>query len=107
MLRAVDQRAEKHQKAWHHDERREQREQNRLDEAQRHIGAELELHEQHCHKAADGREAARTDLGNRLAQRNDDGLAQRQQPVLLFKSVAEDDGVVDGQRQLQDACDRV
>ena len=33
MLRAVDQRAEKHQKAGHHDERREQREQNRLDEA--------------------------------------------------------------------------
>ena len=98
MLRTVDQRAEEHQKAGHHDERREQREQDRLDEAQRHIGAELELHEQHRHKAADGRETARTDLGDRLAQRDDDGLTQRQQPVLLFKSVAEDDGVVDGQR---------
>ena len=107
VLRAVDQRAEKHQKAWHHDERRQQREENGFDEAQRHIGTELELHEEHRDKAADGREAARTDLGDRLAQRDDDGLTQRQQPVLFFKSVAEDDGVVDGQRQLQDACDRV
>ena len=98
MLRAVDQRAEKHQKAGHHDERCEQRKQDRLDEAKRHIGAELELHEEHRDKAADGREAARTDFGDRLAQRDDDGLTQRQQPVLLFKSVAEDDGVVDGQR---------
>ena len=107
VLRAVDERAEEHQKARHHDKRREQREENGFDEAQGHIGAELELHEQHGHKAADGRQAARADLRDGLAQRDDDGLAQRQELVLLLEPVAEDDGVVDRQCQLQNTRDRI
>lgn len=99
----VDKRAEEHQQARHDNERREQREENGFDEAQRHIGAELELHEEHGDQTADGRERAGADLGDGLAQRHNDRLAQRQGAVLLLEAVAEDDGVVDGERQLQDA----
>ena len=103
MLRAVDERAEEHQKPRHHDERGEQRKENGFDEAQRHIGAELELHEEHGDQTADGRERAGADLGDGLAQRHNDRLAQGQGAVLLLEAVAKDDGVVDGERQLQDA----
>ena len=107
MLCAVNERAEEHQKPRHHDERGEQRKENGFDKAQRHVGAELELHEKHCNETADGRQAARADLGNGLAQRDDNGFAQRQQPVFLLEAVAEDDGIVDGERQLQNARDGV
>ena len=107
MLRAVDERAKEHQKPRHDDERREQREHDRFDEAEGHIGSELELHEEHGDKATDGREAARADLGDGFAQRDDDGLAQGQELVLFLEAVAEDDGIVDGERKLQDARDGV
>ena len=99
----VDKRAEEHQQARHDNERREQREENGFDEAQRHIGAELELHEEHGDQTADGRERAGADLGDGLAQRHNDRLAQGQGAVLLLEAVAKDDGVVDGECQLQDA----
>ena len=103
MAGLVDKRAEEHQQARHDNERREQREENGFDEAQRHIGAELELHEEHGDQTADGRERTGADLGDGLAQRHNDRLAQGQGAVLLLEAVAKDDGVVDGERQLQDA----
>ena len=103
MASLVDKRAEEHQQARHDNERREQREENGFDEAQRHIGAELELHEEHGNQTADGRERAGADLGDGLAQRHNDRLAQGQGAMLLLEAVAKDDGVVDGERQLQDA----
>lgn len=41
--------------------------------------------------------------GMDLAQRHNDRLAQGQGAVLLLEAVAKDDGVVDGECQLQDA----
>ena len=107
VLRPVDEGAEQHQKARHHHEGGQQREQDGFDEAQGHIGAQLELHEQHGHQTADGGQAAGADLGDGFAQGDDDGLPQVQQPVFLLEAVAEDDGVVDRQRQLQNTGDGV
>ena len=105
--RPVDERAEQHQQARHHHEGGKQREQNGFNEAQGHVRAKSELHEQHGHQTADGGQAAGADLRDGLAQGHDHRLPQRQQTVLLLEAVAEDDGVVDGQRQLQNTGDGV
>ena len=64
---AVDERAEEHQQPRHHKKRRQQREGDGLNEADGHVRAELELHEQHRDHAADRGEAARADLRDGLA----------------------------------------
>ena len=58
--------AEDHQEARHHQENGEQGEQDGLDQADGHIRAQLELHEHHGDQAADGGQAARPDLRDRL-----------------------------------------
>ena len=99
--------SEEHQQAGHDHEHREHRKEDGLDEADGHIGADAELHEQHSHKAADGGQGAGADLGDALAQGLDDGLLQRHGLVFFLEVVAEDDSVVQRQRQLQDVRDRV
>ena len=99
--------SEEHQQAGHDHEHREHRKEDGLDEADGHIRADAELHEQHSHKAADGGQGAGADLGDALAQGLDDGLLQRHGLVFFLEVVAEDDGVVQRQRQLQDVRDRV
>ena len=105
--RLVHQRTEEHQQSRHEHKHGEQRVEDRLDETDAHVGTEAELHEQHRHQTADGREAAGADLGDALAQRNDRRLTGGQGLVLLLEAVAEDDRVVQRQRQLEDARDRV
>ena len=105
--RPVNQRSEEHQKPRHHDERRQKRKSDRFDQADCHIGTELELHEQHRDQTADGGKTARANLRNRLAERQNDRLADGKRLMFFFKAVAEDDRVVDGKTQLQDTCDGV
>ena len=62
----VDQRAEEHQQSRHHDERGQQRIGDGLDQADGHIRAKAELHEQHGDQAADRGQAARADLRDGL-----------------------------------------
>ena len=105
--RPVDERPEENQQTRHHNERRQKREANRLNEANGHIRTEPELHEEHRDQAADGGKRACADFRNGFTQRENDRLADGKRLMLLFKAVAEDDGVVDGQRQLQNARNRV
>ena len=100
MRGAVDERAEEHQQPRHHEERGQQRIGDGFDQADGHVGAELELHEQHRNHAADRGEAARADLRDGLAERGDDGLADGEEAVLFLEVVAEDDRVVDGEGKL-------
>ena len=99
--------AEEHQQTRHDHEHRDHREEDGLDEAGSHIRADLELHEQHGHQTADGGQGAGADLRDALAQRLDDSFLQRHGLVLFFKVVAEDDGIVQRQGQLQDVRHRV
>ena len=107
MVRAVDGLGEGDEQARHQQEDRGEAQQDRLDEHHAHIHAEPELHEGQGQQAGDGGEAAGGDLGNGLAQRGDGGLPGRLVLMLLHVAVAEDDGVVDGQRELQDDGDGV
>ena len=103
VLRLFDPGPEEHQKAGHEDEHGKQGEKDRLDEADAHVRAKAELHEDHRHQTAHRGEAAGADFRDALAQRLDDRLAQRQGLVLLLESVAQDHRVVQRQRQLQNA----
>ena len=105
--RPVNKRPKENQQARHHNERRQKCEANRLNEADGHIRAESELHEEHRDQAADGGKRARADFRNGFTQRENDRLADGKRLMLLFKAVAEDDGVVDGKRQLQNARDGI
>ena len=105
--RPVDERPKENQQARHHNERRQKRKADRLNETDGHIGAKAELHEEHGNKTADRRKRTRADFRNRFTERENDRLADGKRLMLLFKTVAEDDGVVDGQRQLQNARDGI
>ena len=103
----VHQGAEQHQQSGHHHKHRQQGEQDGFDEADGHVGADAELHEHHGHQSANGGEGAGADLRDGLAQCHDGGLPNGQGLVLILESVAEDDGVIQGQRQLQNTGDGV
>ena len=99
--------AKDHQKARHDEEHRQNGVGDGLDEADGHIRADLELHEHHGHQTAHGGQTAGRDLRDALGQRFNDRFLQRQGLVFLTEVVGEDDGVVQRQRQLQNARDRV
>ena len=105
--RLLHQIAHEHQQARHHRKHGEQGEEDRLDEADGHIGAELKLHEHHGDQAADGGEARRADLRDGLGQRDDHRIAQVVGLVLLLEAVAVDDRIVQRQGQLEDRGDGV
>ena len=107
MVRLVHQRSEEHEQTRHDEENRAQREEYRLDQADSHIRAYLELHEQHGDETADGRQARRSYLRDALGERLYDRLAQLMSLSFLLIPVDEDDGIVQRQRQLEYARDRV
>ena len=97
----------KHQQARHQGKDREHAEQNGLDEDNAHVKAYPELHEHHSGQTRNGGKAAGRDGGNGGAHRCDAGLPVLGVLPLLQKAVEHDDGVVDGQRQLQNHGHRV
>ena len=96
-----------HQQARHQGKDRKHAEQNGLDEHDAHVKADAELHEHHGGQAGDGGEAAGGDGGNGGADCRDAGLPVPGIFPLLQKAVEHDDGVVDGQGQLQHHGHRV
>ena len=107
MARGVDLLAEEHEKAGHEEEHGKEREEDGFNQADAEVKAQAELHKEHGHQTADRREAAAADLRHGLAERDDDRLADGKLFMLLLIAVAEDDGVVDRQRQLQHDRDGV
>ena len=96
-----------HEQARHQGKDREHAEQNGLDEHDTHVKADAELHEHHGGQARDGGEAAGGDGGDGGADRRDAGLPVPGVLPLLQEAVEHDDGVVDGQGQLQHHGHRV
>ena len=99
--------AKQHQQAGHDHKDRQHGEEDGLDEADAHICADLELHEQHSHQTADGGQRAGADLGDAFGGGLDDGLLQLKTLLFLLEVVAEDDGVVQRKGQLQNVRHRV
>ena len=107
MLGRIDPAAEQHQQAGHQRKHREQAEQDRLDQHHGHIQADAKVHKAQGSQAADGGQRARRDLGNGLRQSRNARLARGLRLVLIAEAVAQNNGVVDSQRQLQHHRDRV
>ena len=103
----VNQLAEQDQQAGHQRENAEHTEQDGLDQHRGKVAADAEVHEGQRGQTADGCQRGGGDLGDRLGEGRNTGLAGGQRLMLITEAVAEDDGVVDGQRQLQDNGDRV
>ena len=103
VLGPIHQRTEQHQKSRHHNKNRQECKQDRFNETNRHIRADAELHKHHGDQSADGGQAARANLRDCLAQRHNHRLANRKKLVLLLVPVAENDGVVKRQSQLENA----
>ena len=101
MVGLVDALGEEHQKAGHQGEYGEQAEENGLDQHGAHIIAQPEAHERHGQQAGNGGQAGTGNLRDGLAQCLNAGLTGRQMFPLLGEAVTQNDGVVDGQRQLQ------
>ena len=59
------------------------------------------MHEGQRGQTADGGQRGGGDLGDCLGEGRNTGLAGGQRLMLIAEAVAEDNGVVDGQRQLQ------
>ena len=104
MLGFLHPRPEEHQEAGHEHKHGQKREQHGFNQVDRHIRADLKLHEHHGDQAADGGQAAGADFRNALAQGGDGRLPDGQTVLpLLLEPVAQNDRVVQGQRQLQNA----
>ena len=103
----VDQPGEGHQQARHQQKHRAQAEQNGLDQHHADIVAQLILHEAQGQKAGYRGEAAGGDLRYGLAQSGNGRLSCRLVFVLLHIAVAENNGVVNGQGQLEHDGDGV
>ena len=97
----VDEAAEAHQKSRHQCEHGQQAQHDGLHQDQAQVIADAELHEAHGAQSRQRGQGAAGDLGDGLAQGGDDCLPGPQVLPLLGIAVAEDDGVVDGQCQLQ------
>ena len=107
MCRTVDQSGEHHQQSRHQAEHRKQADENRLDEHEAHVRAQLILHKGEGKQPGNGGKAAAGNFGDGLAQRGNSGLARLLIGLLLGEAVAEDDRIVDCQRQLQHQRDGV
>ena len=103
MLCFFNQWPKQHQQARHDNKYRQQCIEDGLDQADAHVRADLELHEEHGAQAADGGEGTGTDLRDGLAERCDGGFPGGQCLVLLLEAIAENDGVVQRQCQLKNA----
>ena len=101
MLGFLHPRPEEHQEAGHEHKHGKQGKQHGFNQVDGHIRADLELHEHHGDQAADGGQAAGADFRNALAQGGDGRLPDGQTVLpLLLEPVAQNDRVVQGQRQL-------
>ena len=100
--------AEEHEEPRHEQEDAQHGAHDALGQDDAHVEADAQLHEHEGHQARNGGEAGGGDLHDGLAQRGDVGLTGVQTVVpLLHVPVTEDDGVVDGQRQLEHHGDGV
>ena len=97
----VDEGAEQHQQTGHQGEHRQKAQKDRLDQHDGHVHTDGELHEAQGRQSADGGQGGGADLRNGLAQGGDGRLPGAQSLMLVGESVAQYDGVVDGQSQLQ------
>ena len=102
VLRAIHGLAEEDQQRGHEQKHRQKAAQDGLDQAHAHVHAEAEFHEGHGRQARDGGQAAGKDLRNGGGQRLLRRLADPKRLMLLLIAVAEDDGVVHRERELQD-----
>ena len=98
---AVNEPGEAEQQAGHQGEHCQQAEHNGLHQHQSQVLANAELHKAHGAQAGEGGHGAAGDLRNGFAQGGHHGLPGLQVFPLLGIAVAEDDGVIDGQGQLQ------
>ena len=101
MAGCIDLFAEHHQQAGHQGKHRQQAEQNSLDQHGCHIAANAKVHERQSPQAGNGGQRGRADFGDCLGQCCDTGLPRILGFVLIREAVAQDDGVVNGQCQLQ------
>ena len=101
MAGCIDLFAEHHQQAGHQGKHRQQAEQNSLDQHGCHIAANAKVHERQSPQAGNGGQRGRADFGDCLGQCRDTGLPRILGFVLIREAVAQDDGVVNGQCQLQ------
>ena len=97
----IHQRAEQHQKSRHQGEYGEQTEQNGLHQNQRHVQTDFELHEAQRGQTGHRGQGRGADLRDGLAQGGDAGVPGGAGLPLVGEAVAQDDGIVNGQRQLQ------
>ena len=105
---AVDGPLEHHQQAGHQQKDAQHGTHDALGQHDTHIKADAQLHEHQSHQAGDGGQAGGRDLHNGLAQGDNVRLPGVQAVVpLLHVPVAEDDGVVNGQSQLEHHGDGV
>ena len=103
MLGLIHQGAKQHEKARHKHEYGQQGKQHRLNQADGHVRADFELHEHHGNQTTDGGQAAGADFRDALAQGGNDRLPDGQLLPFLLIPVAQNDRVVQRQRQLQNA----
>ena len=103
----VDQLAEQHQQAGHQRKDRQHTEQDGLDQHSSQVAANAKVHERQGGQAADGGQRGGRDFRDGLGKRGNAGFPHAQRLVLVAEAVAQNDGVVDGQRQLQNDRDRV
>ena len=96
----VDQLAEQHQQAGHQRKDTEHTEQDSLDKNRCQVAADAEVHERQRGQTADGGQRGGRNLRDGLGKRGDTGFAGGHRLVLVAEAVAQNDGVVDGQRQL-------
>ena len=103
-MSAVDEGTEAHQQARHQGEHGQQAQHDGLHQHQTQVVANAKLHEAHGPQTGQGGHGTAGDLRDGLAQGGDGGFPGIQVGPLLGIAVAEDDGVVDGQSQLQHHC---
>ena len=101
MVRLVQPRAHEQQQRRHQQKHRQHAEQNGLHQHQAHVRTDLDLHKRQREQTGNGRQAGGGNFGDCNGQRLDDGVARRVVRTFLGIVVAEDDGVVDRQTELQ------
>ena len=105
---AVNGAAEEHEQAGHEQKHTQHGAHDALGQHDAHVKADAQLHEHQGHQTGNGGEAGGGDLHNGLAQSGDVRLTGVQTVVpLLHVPVTENDGVVDGQSQLENHGDGV
>ena len=107
MLGLVNPTAEQHQQAGHQGKHRQQAENNGLDQNHGHVNTNAEMHEAQRRQARNGGQRTGGNFRNGLAQGRHAGIPHILGLVLIRKAMAQNDGVVNGQRQLQNHRHRI